>query len=60
MNEKGEGKINYNNKKHRNMVQFETTVRWMDGWMERLNEEGDYLSLVLFFRCTKNQRWYSG
>ena len=34
--------------------QFETTVRlkdgWMDGWMERLNEEGDYLSLVLFFR----------
>ena len=37
MDEKGEEKINYNNKKHRNMVQFcqfETTVRWMDGWKD--------------------------
>ena len=34
---------------------------WMDGRTDgRLKEEGDYLSLFLFFRCTKNQIWFSG
>ena len=35
-------------KKHRNMVQFETPVRWMKEWMDGKTKEGTSLFIFVF------------